>query len=84
MLAYRITEIDSRIVVSTDDKPILVCSSLEVARQAVADAQLLEALPGKLIFSRRAARPKTPTKDVSQDQSIVTHRHTTSAKPDCS
>ena len=32
MLAYRITEIDSRIVVGTDDEPILVCTSLEVER----------------------------------------------------
>jgi hypothetical protein len=65
MLAYRITEIDSRIVVGTDDEPILVCTSLEVARQAVADAKLLETLPARLIFSRRAARPRTGIKDVS-------------------
>ena len=65
MLAYRITEIDSRIVVVSDDEPILVCTSLEVARQAVADAKLLETLPARLIFSRRAARPKTGIKDVS-------------------
>jgi len=66
MLAYRITEIDSRIVVGTDDEPILVCTSLEVAHQAVADAKLLETMPARLIFSRRAARPKTRMiKDVS-------------------
>jgi hypothetical protein len=38
MLAYRITEIDSRIIVGTDQEEILICSSLEVARRAVADA----------------------------------------------
>jgi hypothetical protein len=58
MLAYRITEIDSRIVVGTEDEPILVCTSLEVAHQAVADAKLLETLPARLIFSRRAVRPR--------------------------
>jgi hypothetical protein len=65
MPAYRITEIDSRIVVGTDDEPILVCASLEVARQAVADAKLLETLPARLIFARRGARPKTKITDVS-------------------
>jgi hypothetical protein len=58
MLAYRITEIDSRIVVGTEDGPILVCTSLEVAHQAVADAKLLETLPARLIFSRRAVLPR--------------------------
>jgi hypothetical protein len=58
MLAYRITEIDSRIVVGTEDEPILVCTSLEVAHQAVADAKLLETLPARLIFSRRAVLPR--------------------------
>jgi hypothetical protein len=58
MLAYRITEIDSRIVVGTEDEPILVCTSLEVAHQAVADAKLLETLPARLIFSWRAVRPR--------------------------
>ena len=44
MLAYRITEINSRIVVGTEDGPILVCTSLEVAapggrrREAPGDA----------------------------------------------
>jgi hypothetical protein len=58
MLAYRITEIDSRIVVGTDEEPILVCASLEVAHQAVADAKLLETLPARLIFARRTANPR--------------------------
>ena len=56
MFTYRITEIDSRITVSTDEEPLLVCANMEVAHQAVADAKLLETLPAKLIFSRRVVR----------------------------
>jgi hypothetical protein len=54
MLAYRITQIDSRIVVGTDEEEILVCSSLKMARQVIADARALENLPAKQIFTRRA------------------------------
>lgn len=53
MFAYRITEVDSRIVVSTDEQPILVCSSREVAHRAIADAELLAKSPTKLLLSRR-------------------------------
>ena len=56
MAAYRITERDSRFIVGTEQEAILICRSLEVAHQAVADAELLETLPGKLIFARRTAR----------------------------
>lgn len=52
MFAYRITEIDSRVIVGTEEEPILVCASREVANRAVADAELLATTPGKLIFSR--------------------------------
>jgi hypothetical protein len=38
MLAYRITEVDSRIVVGTEEEPILICTSLDVARRVIADA----------------------------------------------
>ena len=38
MLAYRITEVDSRIVVGTEEEPILICTSLDMARRVVADA----------------------------------------------
>lgn len=58
MFAYRITEIDSRVIVGTEDEPILVCASREVAHRAVADAELLETLPAKLIFSRRIAEAR--------------------------
>ena len=54
MLAYRITQIDSRIVVGTDEEEILVCNSLKMARQVVADARLLETMPARQIFTRRA------------------------------
>jgi hypothetical protein len=54
MLAYRITQIDSRIVVGTDEEQILVCNSLKMARQIIADARLLETTPAKQIFTRRA------------------------------
>jgi hypothetical protein len=53
MLAYRITQIDSRIVVGTDKEEILVCNSLKMARQVVADARLLETTPAKQVFTRR-------------------------------
>jgi len=56
MTAYRITERDSRFIVSTDREAILICRSREVAHQAVADAELLETLPAKLIFARRIMR----------------------------
>jgi hypothetical protein len=56
MTAYRITERDQRFIVGTDREAILICRSLEVAHQAVADAELLETQPAKLIFSRRVKR----------------------------
>ena len=56
MTAYRITERDHRFIVGTDRESILICRSPEVAHQAVADAELLETLPAKLIFARRAVR----------------------------
>ena len=57
MLAYRIIKIDSRIIVGTEEEAILVCTSLKVARQAVADAKLLETAPARQIFARRASDP---------------------------
>jgi hypothetical protein len=56
MFAYRITELDSRIIVGTPEEAILVCASREVAHQVIADAELLAILPAKLIFSRRVVR----------------------------
>jgi hypothetical protein len=38
MGAYRITEIDSRVIVGTEQESILICTSLDVARRVIADA----------------------------------------------
>jgi hypothetical protein len=38
MLAYRITETDSRIIVGTEQEAVLVCTNLDIARRVVADA----------------------------------------------
>jgi len=56
MTAYRITERDQRFIVGTEQEAVLICPTLEIAHQAVADAELLETLPAKLIFMRRVVR----------------------------
>jgi hypothetical protein len=56
MVTYRITERDHRFIVGTEQEAILICRSLAIAHQAVADAELLETQPAKLIFSRRVER----------------------------
>jgi len=56
MIIYRITECDHRFIVGTAQEAVLICRSLEVAHQAIADAELLETLPAKLIFARRTER----------------------------
>ena len=38
MAAYRITEIDSRVIVGTEQESILICNSLDMARRVIADA----------------------------------------------
>ena len=38
MLAYRIIEVDSRIVVGTEEEQILICTNIDVARRVIADA----------------------------------------------
>ena len=53
MTAYRITKRDARFIVGTEQEAVLICRSLDVAHQAVADAELLETQPAKLIFARR-------------------------------
>jgi hypothetical protein len=53
MVTYRITERDHRFIVGTDQEAVLICRTLEVAHQAVADAELLETQSAKLIFARR-------------------------------
>ena len=59
MPAYRITERDQRFIVGTEQEAVLICRSLDVAHQAVADAELLETLPAKLIFTRRVAQEES-------------------------
>jgi hypothetical protein len=56
MLAYRIIQVDSRIVVGTDEEEVLVCNSLKMARRVVADARQLETTPAKQIHARRTLR----------------------------
>ena len=56
MTIYRITERDARFIVGTEQEAVLICRSLDVAHQAVADAELLETIPAKLIFARRVVR----------------------------
>jgi hypothetical protein len=38
MPAYRITEIDSRVIVGTEQESVLICTSLDMARRVIADA----------------------------------------------
>jgi hypothetical protein len=59
MTAYRITERDQRFIIGTDREAVLICRSLEVAHQAIADAELLETQSAKLIFSRRVLREES-------------------------
>lgn len=59
MVSYRITERDRRFIVGTAQEAVLICRSFEVAHQAVADAELLETMPAKLIFARRVVREES-------------------------
>jgi hypothetical protein len=56
MVTYRITERDHRFIVGTEQEAVLICRSLEIAHQAVADAELLVTQSAKVIFMRRVAR----------------------------
>ena len=58
MVIYRITERDRRFIVGTEQEAILICRTLEVAHQAVADAELLETQPAQLIFARRVTEER--------------------------
>jgi hypothetical protein len=59
MLAYRITEVDSRIVVGTEEEPILICTSLDTAKRVVADA-LAPATKSPKPRAREAAPETSP------------------------
>jgi hypothetical protein len=56
MVIYRITERGQRFIIGTEQEAVLICRSLDVAHQAVADAELLETQSAKLIFMRRMKR----------------------------
>jgi hypothetical protein len=61
MPAYRITEIDSRIVVGTEQESVLICTSLDVARRVIADALA----PATKPLKRPAPRPARETSPAS-------------------
>jgi hypothetical protein len=67
MLTYHITEVDSRVIVGTEQEEILVCSSLKMAHRVVADARLLENSSARQILLRRALYAVED--DVENDQS---------------
>ena len=54
MAAYRIKTLGSRIVVGTEDEAVLICKNLEVARQAVADAENAQMTPTWRLLAQRA------------------------------
>jgi hypothetical protein len=56
MSAYRIKQLGAHVVVGTEDEAVLICKSLDVARQAVADAECASTLPTWQLLSQRAAR----------------------------
>ena len=56
MPAYRITEIDSRIVVGTEQESILICTNLDVARRVIADALA----PAKKFPTTKSSRRPAP------------------------
>ena len=61
MPAYRIIEIDSRIVVGTEQESVLICTSLDVARRVIADALA----PATKPLKRPAPRPARETSPAS-------------------
>jgi len=55
-MAYRIRTLGSRIVVGTEDEAILICKTLAVAEQAVADAEQAPTIPTLQLLAEHAAR----------------------------
>jgi hypothetical protein len=65
MLSYRITEIDSRIIVGTEQEAVLVCTNIDIARRVVADA--LAPAPKSLRRPATGSAPKaSPSSPVSE------------------
>jgi hypothetical protein len=56
MSAYRIKQLGAHVVVGTEDEAVLICKTLDIARQAVADAEGAQAIPTWQLLSQRAAR----------------------------
>ncbi|MBV9565916.1 MAG: hypothetical protein JOY90_36515 [Bradyrhizobium sp.] len=56
MATYRIRDLGSRIVVGTEREAVLICQSVAMAEQVVADAKLLETASAKQLFARRPKR----------------------------
>jgi hypothetical protein len=56
MSAYRIKALGAHVIVGTEDEAVLICTTLDVARQAVADAECAPTVATWLLLSQRAAR----------------------------
>jgi len=68
MLAYRITEVDSDIVVGTEEEPILICTNIDMARRVIADALS----PTKKFARRRAPEAAVETSPASPAEETAT------------
>ncbi|MGC2084366.1 MAG: hypothetical protein WA702_13535 [Bradyrhizobium sp.] len=56
MSAYRIRQLGAHVVVGTEDEAVLICTSLDVARRAVEEAECATTIPTWELLSQRAAR----------------------------
>jgi hypothetical protein len=56
MAAYRIKKLGAHVVVGTEDEAVLICTDLDVARRAVADAECAPTVPTWQLLLQRAAR----------------------------
>jgi hypothetical protein len=56
MSVYRIKKLGARVVVGTEDEAVLICSDLDVARRAVADAESAPTVATWQLLSERAAK----------------------------
>jgi DNA-binding XRE family transcriptional regulator len=68
MAAYRIKTLGSRIVVGTEDEAVLICKNLDVARQAVADAENAQPTPTWRLLAQRAGELAEKAEALHQDE----------------
>lgn len=68
MAAYRIKTLGSRIVVGTEDEAVLICKNLDVARQAVADAENTQPTPTWRLLAQRAGELAEKAEALHQDE----------------